>query len=150
MTSFPRRHSLSSITSDTVQYLKGHKTDDVCCCETSTVKECIYTASSEFIPLFLKGCLLKMFLELISRRSLKHLWNQLGFQVPRFGLVCGAVSSTFMLMMCILKRNTKMPRKKAMCIAAFVSSLPALIGMNAKEQQLFKLLIYPLMYRCLW
>jgi hypothetical protein len=136
MTNFtiPRRLSLGSITSDTVQYLKGRKTDDVCCCDTSSVKECIYTASSEFIPLFLKGCLLKMFMELISRRSLKHLWNQLGYQVPRFGLVCGAVSSVFMLMMCALKRNTKMPRKRAMCISAFASAIPCIIGMTTKEQ----------------
>jgi len=57
-----------------------------------------------------------------------------------------------MLTMCILRRCTgkQLSRKKAMFMAAFISAIPAIIGMTAKEQSLFKLLIYPLMYRCLF
>ena len=74
------------------------------------------------------------------------------YQVPRFGLVCGLVSSFFMLTMCALRRYAKgkLSRKKAMLIAALVSSLPVIFGMNPREQNLFKLLIYPLMFRCLF
>ena len=36
-----------------------------------------------------------------------------------------------------------------MALAAFVSAFSIAVGMKKKEQALFKLLIYPLMFRCL-
>ena len=35
-------------------------------------------------------------------------------------------------------------------MAAFLSAIPAIVGMTSKEQSLFKLLVFPLMYRCLF
>jgi len=52
--------------------------------------------------------------------------------------------------MCVIRRNTNLSHKKSVIIAAFVSSLPAIIGFTKKEAQLFKLLVYPLMFRCLF
>ena len=37
-----------------------------------------------------------------------------------------------------------------MFIAAALSALPAILGMNSKEQQLLKLFVFPLMFRCLF
>ena len=74
----PRLMSISSSLATDMD-LRGHRTDDVVCCEMSKRRECIYTASSEFIPLFLKGCCLKMVMELISKRSIVHLWNEMKF-----------------------------------------------------------------------
>ena len=36
-----------------------------------------------------------------------------------------------------------------MFVAAFISAIPAIIGFSSREQQLFKLLIFPLVWRCI-
>jgi hypothetical protein len=114
--------------------------------------ECFMNARAEFIPLFLKGCCFKILLEIVSKKSFKHLWSQLPHQVPRFGLVCGSVQTIFMLSMCMLRRwfGKRISRKRAMFICAFLSAIPVAIGMTQREQQLFKLLIFPLFFRCVF
>lgn len=147
----PRFNSFSTVASDSYRYLTGQKNaEKIVCCNTTSPKECLYSAQAEFIPLFLKGCCVKMFMELVSKRSFKHLWKEMKVQVPRFGLVCGAISTVYMLVMCVLRRNTNLSHKKSVIIAAFLSSLPAIVGFTKKEAQLFKLLVYPLMFRCLF
>lgn len=76
-----------------------------------------------------------MLLELLSKRSLKHLWSQMSFNVPRFGLVSGSISTVFMLTMCIIRRyfRKRLSRKKAMFIAAFLSAIPCIVGTTARE-----------------
>lgn len=69
----PSFNSLTSNISALAEDIRGRQTDNVACCETSSLTECIHAASSEFIPLFLKGCCVKILLELISKRNLKHL-----------------------------------------------------------------------------
>ena len=144
-----RAHSLNSLKSDLRYFMK--REDNIVCCETSNWYDCFQNASAEFIPLFLKSCVAKMLLELFAKRSLKHLWQQMSYEVPRFGLSIGLVSSIYMGVMCCLRRTLgkKINRKRAMAFAAFLSAIPIVVGLNKKELSLFKLLIYPLMYRCL-
>ena len=103
------------------------------------------------MPFFLKSCLVKIILELASKRSLKHLRAQIFFQVPRFGLVCGLIQVVFNLTMCVLRRwqGKDINRKRAMLLAACFSALPAIVGFTPKELSLFKLFLFPLVCRCL-
>jgi hypothetical protein len=52
--------------------------------------------------------------------------------------------------MCVLRRwnGDKLSRKYAMFISAMISSIPAIIGFNSKEMSLFKLIIFPILWRC--
>ena len=75
----------------------------------------------------------------------------MSFQIPRFGLVCGLISTVFMLSMCFYHKKLKkrLAKKNAMALAAFLSALPVIVGMSDKEKSLFKLVVYPLMFRCI-
>lgn len=132
--------------------LFGNEKKEVFCCDCPSISDCLQSASGEFIPLFLKASCVKTLLELILKRNFTHLWKQLKYEIPRFGLVVGLISSVFMMVMCAIKRNLKsrVKRKWAMLLAAFLSALPVVIGMNDKEQNLLKLLLYPLLWRCVF
>ena len=73
-----RRHSITSLTTNFSEFRKKIRldiphTDDITCCEMKSFGECISSASGTFIPLFLKACCVKVLLELLSKRSFKHL-----------------------------------------------------------------------------
>ena len=93
---------------------------------------------------------MKVVLELVGKRSLKHLRTQIFFHVPRFGLVCGLIQVVYNLTMCLLTRwrGKRMNRKRAMLVAAVLSAIPAIVGFTSKELSLFKLFLFPLVCRC--
>ena len=98
---------------------------------------------------FIKGCTIKILLELISKRSFKHLYKQMKYHVPRFGLIIGSVSFLFYLLMCFHHRGKflKNRRGQAIFVAAMISALP-IIGLKKNELGLVKLLFFPVAWRC--
>ena len=56
-----------------------------------------------------------------------------------------------MLVMCLLHRKARwLKRRRRVLLAAFLSSIPYFVGLNKREQSLFKLLLYPLCFRALF
>lgn len=98
---------------------------------------------------FIKGCAIKIVLELVSKRSFKHLYQQMKYHVPRFGLIIGSVSGIFYILMCLQHRAKilKNRRGQAIFLAAMISSLP-MMGLRKNEQGLVKLLFFPIAWRC--
>ena len=118
------------------------------CCDFGYL-ECLDSASMPFMSNFIKGCTIKILLELISKRSFKHLYKQMKYHVPRFGLIIGSVSFLFYLLMCFHHRGKflKNRRGQAIFVAAMISALP-IIGLKKNELGLVKLLFFPVAWRC--
>jgi hypothetical protein len=78
--------------------------------------------------------LIKIALEIVSKRSLKHLRKQISYQVPRVGLVLGSTSAIFYLLMCAHHRGYLFKNKKerATFIAAAISAIP-ILGLAKNE-----------------
>ena len=131
-----------------------YQEDSIDCCSVS-VRECFTNAKDEFCKVFLKACVVKILLEGLSKRSLKHLVQQVKFQVPRFGCAAGGIKFLFMLVMCFLQRTVKkhdlkVKRKYQVLLAALFSAISAIVGFNERELSLIKLFLFPLVCRCLW
>ena len=123
--------------------------DDIRCCDVGLL-ECINSASYPFMTNFIKGCIIKMCLELISKRSFKKLWTQMKYHVPRFGLVFGTSAAIYHMMLCLNFRGKFLKTRKrlALLIAGMVSSIPFIIGLKKDEMVLIKLFFFPLLWRC--
>ena len=124
--------------------------EDLAVCCSGCKSHCLKAAFAQFWPMFVKSCIFKSVLELIGHRKIKLLVHQLKSCVPRFGLTCGLISVFFMLSMCALTRNeSKLSKKRKIFIAAMISALPALIGFSSQEIRLIKLMMFPLVFRCI-
>ena len=86
---------------------------------------------------------------------MKKLFDVFKDDIPRFGGTLGMVSALFHFMVCIMNRLTKDKKwtekqksRITFFVAAFISSIPLVVGLQPGELSLLKLLFYPLAYRC--
>ena len=126
------------------------------CCKSENYLRCVHQVFYFFLKNFLKGCLIKVILLLVSTRNLVKVKRELTKSIPRFGLAIGLMSGIFQLALCLLhklKRKFKkmldwLQRPTAYLLAGLLSGLPMAYIMNPKEQNIMKLFFFPLASRC--
>ena len=106
---------------------------------------------------FTRGAITKFLLELAMKRSFSKVLNRSKKEIIRFGLTIGLTAMTFHAVICLLRRLGKKKGKKfafnisrrlAIIIAAIASAVPLFYGLLPNEQNLIKLIFYPLAFRC--
>lgn len=127
------------------------------CCDEASFTECLTRCYIPFIRIFLRAGVIKFLLSLIQTRSFSKLMGAFRYEIPRFGATFGATAALFHLLLCVLRRLRKkghkyfmnMTDQLACMIAAFISVLPLIVGLQQSELNLVKLLFFPLVFRCL-
>lgn len=108
---------------------------------------------------FTRGSIAKFLLELAMRRSFTMVFKHSKKEIFRFGLTIGLTAMTFHAVICLLRRLGKkkgvrfaynISRKLAIIIAAVASAVPMFFGLMPNEQNLIKLIFYPLAFRCVF
>lgn len=159
-----RISSYMSLVSETVNEAKhripGYKESaglNYQCCEQTSYKACILALTVPMVDNFAKGCIVKFLLELVLKRSFGKVLRSSLHEIGRFGLVTALTATTFHSVLCLLRRLGKsnghkyvfnLGRRIAIVLAAMASSVPLYVGLQPNEQNLIKLIFFPLAFRC--